>query len=69
MAKDKFHGVVKTALVKEGWTITYDPLTVKVGDVEMDIDLGADYLLGADRDNEKIAESEAILEWQKFSPS
>ncbi|NET08584.1 MAG: fatty-acid oxidation protein subunit alpha [Symploca sp. SIO2B6] len=55
MAKDRFHNVVKIALIKDGWTITHDPLTVKIGDVEMDIDLGADSLLAADRDNEKIA--------------
>lgn len=54
MAKDVFHDVVKRALQKEGWTIT-DPLRLKVGAVEMIIDLGADRLVGAERAGEKIA--------------
>ena len=54
MAKDVFHDVVKRALQNEGWTIT-DPLRLKVGTVEMIIDLGADRLVGAEREGEKIA--------------
>ena len=27
--KDVFHEVVKIALIKDGWTITHDPLTKK----------------------------------------
>ena len=55
MAKDRFHQVVKTALIEEGWEITHDPLPVQVGGVEMEIDLGAERLLGAERGDEKIA--------------
>lgn len=55
MAKDRFHQVVKAALTKDGWNITYDPLKIKVGGVEMEIDLGAERLLAADRGDEKIA--------------
>jgi hypothetical protein len=29
-AKDVFHNVVKTALQKDGWVITDDPLTLRV---------------------------------------
>ena len=54
MAKDLFHNVVKNALIKEGWSIT-DPLRLKVGQVEMEIDLGGDRLVGAEREDEKIA--------------
>lgn len=54
MAKDLFHHVVKNALIKEGWNII-DPLRLKVGQVEMEIDLGADRLVGAEREGEKIA--------------
>ncbi len=54
MAKDAFHDVVKTALQKEGWSII-DPLRLKIGTVEMAIDLGADRLVGAEREGEKIA--------------
>lgn len=55
MAKDRFHQVVKTALVKDGWNVTHDPLPIKVGRVEMEIDLGAEQLLAAERENQKIA--------------
>jgi hypothetical protein len=27
-AKDKYHEAVKTALIKDGWTITDDPLHI-----------------------------------------
>ena len=55
MAKDLFHDVVKTALVKDGWQITDDPLFLKVGGVDFFIDLGAEKLLAAERDGNKIA--------------
>jgi XisH protein len=55
VAKDIFHDVVKRALQKEGWQITHDPFALKVGTVEMFIDLGAERLLGAERDGTKIA--------------
>lgn len=55
MAKDLFHDVVKTALIKDGWQITDDPLFLKVGGVDFFIDLGAEKLLAAERDGKKIA--------------
>jgi len=55
MAKDLFHDVVKTALIKDGWEITDDPLFLKVGGVDFFIDLGAEKLLAAERDGKKIA--------------
>jgi hypothetical protein len=54
-AKDKFHEAVKLALEKEQWVITADPLKFKYGGVKFRIDLSADRLLAADRENEKIA--------------
>lgn len=54
-AKDAFHQVVKTALQKEGWSITADPLEIRWGSVEMYIDLGAEKVIGAERNGEKIA--------------
>jgi len=54
-AKDKFHDVVKIALQKDGWQITDDPLSISVGGVDMLIDLGAECLLAAERQGEKIA--------------
>ena len=55
VAKDKFHNVVKAALVKDGWKITHDPYELKAGGVEMEIDLGAEPLLAAERQDQKIA--------------
>lgn len=54
-AKDAFHEVVKTALQKDGWAITHDPLQIRWGKVEMYIDLGAERVIGAERYGEKIA--------------
>jgi hypothetical protein len=55
MARDRFHRVVRTALMKDGWVVTHDPLQIKVGGVDMEIDLGAEHLLAAERGGEKIA--------------
>ncbi len=55
MARDLFHNIVKDALLQEGWTITHDPFPVDYGDVQMQIDLGAERLLAAERNTEKIA--------------
>ncbi|MBD2416097.1 fatty-acid oxidation protein subunit alpha [Nostoc calcicola FACHB-389] len=54
-AKDVFHQIVKSALEKEGWTITDDPLSLQLEDDQVFIDLGAERLIAAQRDNEKIA--------------
>lgn len=42
MAKDLFHDAVRNALIKDGWQITEDPLFLKIGGVELYIDLGAE---------------------------
>lgn len=54
MAKDIFHQNVKAALEKEGWAITHDPYPIKVGEVPMEIDLGAERLIAAERGVERI---------------
>jgi hypothetical protein len=55
-AKDVFHDVVKTALHKDGWTITDDPLHLRVGGVmDMYIDLGAEKVIAAEKAGRKIA--------------
>lgn len=56
MAKDVFHQQVKNALIKEGWNITHDPLTIRISEaVKLQIDLAAETTIGAERDSEKIA--------------
>ena len=54
-AKDAFHKLVRIALEKEGWTITHDPYHIDLGFVDFYIDLGAERLIAATRDGEKIA--------------
>lgn len=55
MAKDRFHNIVRNALEKDGWKITADPYEINVDDVDFEIDLAAEQLLGAEREGEKIA--------------
>ena len=62
-AKDVFHQVVKTALQKDGWQITNDPLTISGGGVNLSIDLAAEKLIAAEREGQKIAvEVKSFLE-------
>jgi len=53
--RDIFHNAVRTALEKEGWIVTDDPLRIDWGGATIKIDLGAERLLAAERGNEKIA--------------
>ena len=59
MAKDVYHELVKRALIKEGWLITHDPYILEnksdIESIKYQIDLGAEKLISAERDNEKIA--------------
>ena len=54
-AKDAFHEVVKTALQKDGWQITHDPYNLQAGTLELYIDLGAEKVVAAEKDGQKIA--------------
>jgi hypothetical protein len=53
-ARDRYHEQVKSALVKEGWTITHDPLRLHWGLKDMYVDLGAEQLLAAEKGPRKI---------------
>ncbi len=54
-AKDTYHNAVKIALVKDGWTITHDPLYIKYGGFDFFVDLRAEMLLEAVKYDRKIA--------------
>jgi hypothetical protein len=55
-AKDAYHYAVKHALEKEGWAITHDPLYIRIDNVvDMQIDLGAESVVAAEKQGEKIA--------------
>lgn len=55
MAKDKYHVLVKEALIKDGWTITHDPYRLEDWNPDWEIDLGAEKIIGARKNNKKIA--------------
>lgn len=54
-AKDIHHVAMRTALQQTGWTITHDPYFFSVGKVDFYIDLGAEQLIAAEKENQKIA--------------
>ena len=54
-AKDLYHDNVKNALVKDGWTVTHDPYMMSLGKKDLYIDLGAEKLFAAEKDERKIA--------------
>jgi len=55
MAKDLFHQAVKTALTKDGWTITSDPLIIRIDRIKLEVDLAAEKVFAAEKDGQKIA--------------
>jgi hypothetical protein len=54
-AKALFHTAVKHALIKEQWDVTDDPLVIQFGGIDMRIDLGAEKLVAAEKDGNRIA--------------
>ncbi|MDQ2097517.1 MAG: element excision factor XisH family protein [Tychonema bourrellyi B0820] len=54
-AKDIYYNNVRTALEKDGWTITNDPLPLKIGKRTLSVDLGAEKLFAAEKQGRKIA--------------
>jgi XisH protein len=53
--RDLYHDVVRTALEKEGWAITDDPLNLSIDETPLWADLGAEAVFAAEREGEKIA--------------
>lgn len=54
-ARDVFHNAVRKALANDGWTITDDPLRLQWGKKDMYVDLGAEKLIGAEKEGVRIA--------------
>lgn len=70
--RDFYHQAARTALEKDGWAITDDPLDLTIGEVALFADLGAERVIGAERGSEKIAveiksffDQSPILEFHK----
>lgn len=55
MARDKYHKLVKLALIEEGWTITHDPYIVKRDPRDLEVDPGAERIIAAEKGAERIA--------------
>jgi hypothetical protein len=56
MARDVFHEIVKEALIKDGWTVTHDPLTLlKREEGGLVTDLGAEKVIVAEKGLTRIA--------------
>jgi hypothetical protein len=55
MAKDFYHNIVKNALIKDGWRITHDPYKIKIEEIGYEIDLGAEPIIAAEKEEEIIA--------------
>lgn len=53
-ARDIYHNVVKSALQKDGWTITHDPFPLQIGKKRLSADLGAERLISAEKGTQKI---------------
>ncbi|MGA1475351.1 MAG: element excision factor XisH family protein [Prochlorothrix sp.] len=54
-ARDTFHTLVKHALQQDGWTITHDPYALSADSFDLAIDLGAEKVIAAQRNETKIA--------------
>lgn len=54
--RDSIHDIVRVALEKDGWKITHDPFTIATSDGnEIHIDLAAERIIAAEKDDDKIA--------------
>jgi hypothetical protein len=54
-ARDVHHAAVRRALEHDGWTITHDPLSLRLGGRDFYVDLGAERLVAAERAGQRIA--------------
>jgi hypothetical protein len=53
--RDLYHDTVKQALINDGWTITHDPFVIPFGDHNLFVDLGAERVLAAEKEGQRIA--------------
>jgi hypothetical protein len=54
-ARDRYHDWVKESLINAGWVISHDPLSISIGKINVQIDLGLENLIGAEKGAAKIA--------------
>jgi hypothetical protein len=51
---DTIHNAVKSALIKDGWTITHDPFIITYKELLLYADLAAERTIAAERGDQKI---------------
>jgi hypothetical protein len=51
---DKIHNAVKNAIIKDGWTITVEPLRLGFEKVNLLIDVAAEKTFAAEKDGRKL---------------
>ena len=51
---DLYHHSVRRALEKDNWTITHDPFSLQIGKKRLFADLGASYLVTAEKSQKQI---------------
>ena len=67
-AKDRYHDWVKETLVQAGWVVSHDPLSIRIGKIGIHVDLGLENLLGAEKEQQKIAvEIKGFLNFSKIT--
>jgi XisH protein len=54
-ARDRYHNWVKETLILDGWVISHDPLSIAIGKISIQIDLGLENLIAAEKEARKIA--------------
>jgi XisH protein len=55
MAKDLFHKAVLESLTNDNWAITQDPYRLVLSKKVLEIDIGAEPIIAAQKGREKIA--------------
>jgi hypothetical protein len=54
-SKDIYHAAFVRALQRDGWMITHVPFTIPFEGTHLFVDIGAERMIGAERDGERIA--------------
>jgi hypothetical protein len=52
-ARDLYHEILKSALIKEGWKITDDPFVMEYKGLRLYADLAAERIIAAEKSGEK----------------
>ncbi len=53
-AKDRYHDAVKSALIKDGWIIVFDPYPIKYQEVRLLADLAGEKTISATKEEKQI---------------